>query len=151
MKAMLLALVATLGVAGAVAPPAGSSDATTERYLATEVWHSFADIGKVSPSSGGPSDVDVAQLRLSTPDGRRAGVANGYSVNLRRPYVFTHWTATLSRGTLTLEGVMSNAPRAGSQWLAIVGGSGRYEGAHGTVTVSDAGPRRTLAVVRFAR
>lgn len=151
MKGMLLALVATLGIAGTLATPAGSSGATTERYLATEVWHSFADIGKASASSGGPTDVDVAQLRLSTPDGRGAGVANGYSINLRRPYVFTHWTATLSRGTLTLEGVMSGAPKAGPQRLAIVGGTGRYEGAHGTVTVSDAGAGRTLAVVRFAR
>jgi hypothetical protein len=151
MKRMLLTLVATLGAAGILAPPAGSSGWTTERYYANEVWRSFADVGKANPSSGGPADLYVSQLRLTTLDGRRAGIANGYSVELRRPYVFGHWTSSVAQGTLSLEGAMSQAPTAGPQRLAIVGGSGRYEGAHGTVTVTDAGPDRSLAVVRFAR
>ena len=151
MRRMLLTLAATIGIAGTLATPAGSNDWTTERYYASEVWHSFADVGKASPSSGGPADLYVSQLRLTTLDGRRAGIANGYSIRLRRPYVFEHWTASVAQGTLTLEGAMSQAPTAGPQRLAIVGGSGRYEGAHGTVTVTDAGSDRSLAVVRFAR
>jgi len=148
---MLLTLVATLGVAGTLAAPAGSGGWTTERYYTEEVWHSFADVGKANPSSGGPADLYVSQLRLTTLDGRPSGMANGYSIDLRRPYVFSHWTATMAQGTLTLEGSMSQATNAGPQRLAIVGGSGRYEGAQGTVTVSDAGSGRSLAVLRFVR
>ncbi len=151
MRSTLFTLAAMLGVAGTLATPAGSSGWITERYYTNEVWSSFADIGKANPSSGGPADVSVSQLRLSTRDGRRAGIANGYSVNLRRPFVFTHWTAVLARGTLTLEGSVSEAAKAGPQQLAIVGGSGRYDGAYGTITVTDAGAGRSLAVVRFAR
>jgi hypothetical protein len=148
---MLLTLVATLGVAGTLAAPAGSGGWTTERYYTNEVWHSFADVGKANPASGGPADLYVSQLRLTTVDGRRSGIANGYSIDLRRPYIFSHWTATMAQGTLTLEGAMSQAPNAGPQRLAIVGGSGRYDGVHGTVTVSDAGSGRSLVVVKFLR
>ena len=151
MKGLLLMLTALTGAAALYAAPAGSSDLVTERYYARETWSSFADLGPANPGRRGPADVVVSRLRLTTPDGVKAGLAHGYAVGLRRPYVFSHWTAFLATGTLTLEGVSADSPAAGPQDLTIVGGSGEYRDAHGTVTASDAGTRGTLVVLRYAR
>ena len=150
MKGLLLLVAVTFGIGAMDAAPAGSSDPVTERYYAIETWSSFADLGRANPGRGGPADLSVSRLRLETPEGVRAGAAHGYVVGLRRPYVFSHWTAVLPNGTLTLEGATSGARGSGPQDFAIVGGSGDYLGAHGTVTASDAGKRGTLVVVRYA-
>lgn len=149
MKTMLL-LVATVG-AVAFTYAAGSSaesDAwTTERYVTTETWHAFADVGK--RDNGGPDDIYAAQQDLKTPDGQPVGVVNGYGVNLHPPYVFFHWTATLHGGTLTLESAINL--RTKTSVYPIDGGTGRYAGARGTVTLTDAGFKGTLVTVRYRR
>ena len=94
----LLAFAATLY---ATASTAASPAWTTERYYTLETWHAFADVGK--KDDGGPADIYAAQQALKSTDGATVGVVNGYGVNLHPPYVFFHWTATLTGGTLTLE------------------------------------------------
>ena len=149
MRTMLL-LVATVG-AVAVAYAAGSSAAsntwTTEHYVTTETWHAFADVGK--KDNGGPDDIYAAQQDLKTPDGQQVGVVNGYGVNLHPPYVFFHWTATLHGGTLTLEGAINL--KTDPAVYAIEGGTGRYTGARGTATLTDAGSKGTLVTIRYQR
>ena len=150
MKRLLLttavAGVAALGAAAAL--PAGGDGIVTERYYAVETWRSIADSGRPNPGRPGPGDVYVSRQRLTALDGTRAGTAHGYLVGLRAPYAFSHWTASLPSGTLTLEGTLRPWSKA-SQRLVIVGGTGGYDGAQGTVAVSDAGTNGMLAVVRY--
>lgn len=149
MRTMLL-LVATLGavaVSYAATSAAAPNAWTTEHYLTTETWHAFADVGK--RDNGGADDIYAAQQDLKTPDGRSVGVVNGYGINLHRPYVFFHWTATLHDGTLTLESAVDL--KQSSSVYPIEGGTGRFAGARGTVTLIDAGSKGTLVTVRYRR
>jgi hypothetical protein len=149
MKPLIATVLVALGFAAA--PPATASETaaarpwTIERYYTHEVWHSSADVGTTNP---GPADVYVSQRRITTPLGNAVGIANGFAVNLRKPYVEFHWTANLPEGTLVLEGAVSLRAKA-PQHLAIVGGTGAYDGTRGTVTVTDAGKKGSLAVVRY--
>ncbi len=147
MRAALL-LTAALGavaVTSAAQSAAAPGSWTTEHYMAKESWHAFADVGR--QDNGGPGDIYAAQQRLTTPDGRAIGVVNGYGVNLHPPYVFFHWTATLDGGTLTLDGAVDL--KAKSSVYPIEGGTGRYAGARGTVTLTDAGSNGSLVTVRY--
>ena len=149
MKTMLL-FIATLGVAAATyvaRSSAASNTWTTEHYVTKETWHAFADVGK--KDNGGPGDIYTARQKLTTPDGHEVGTVNGYGVNLHPPYVFFHWTATLPGGTLTLEAAVNL--RAKSTVYPIEGGTGRYVGTRGTVTLTEAGSKGTLATVRYQR
>ena len=110
-------------------------------------WHAFADVGK--KDNGGPADIYAAQQTLNGTDGARVGVINGYGINLHPPYVFFHWTATLTGGTLTLESAVNLKNKTAS--YPIEGGTGRYAGARGTVTLTDTGRKGTLATVRDRR
>jgi hypothetical protein len=142
----LAAVAATAAVIYATASSASPNAWTVERYYSNETSHVFADIGA---KGAGPADVYVAQQSLRSTGGEKVGVVNGYGVNLHRPYVFFHWTAALDAGTLTVEGAVDL--RRDVQVYAIVGGTGRYAGARGTVTSSDAGKRGSLVVVRYER
>jgi hypothetical protein len=150
MKRLLLT-TAAVGLTVLVAPnalPAGGDGIVTERYYALETWSSIADNGRPNPGDTGAGDFHLSRQRLTTLDGTRVGTAHGYLVGLRTPYVFSHWTALLPKGTLTLEG----ATRVGTsvpQRFVIVGGTGGYDGARGTVSVSDAGKMGSLAVARY--
>lgn len=149
MRTMLL-LMATAG-AVVVTYAAGSAAApsawTIERYATKETWHAFADVG--TKDNGGPDDIYAAQQKLTTEDGQQVGVVNGYGVNLRPPYVFFHWTATLNGGTLTVGGAVDLKSRTAV--YPIEGGTGRYVGARGTVTLADGGANGTLVTVRYRR
>jgi hypothetical protein len=140
------AFAATLTVY-ATASTAAAPTATVERYSTAETWHVFADVGK--KDNGGPADIYVAQQTLRTPDGTPVGEINGYGVNLHPPYVFFHWTASLPGGSLTVEGAVDVSRKTAV--YAIEGGTGRYSGARGTVTVADTARKGTLVTVRFNR
>ena len=139
-----LAVAATLY---ATTSTAASPAWTSEHYYTHETWHAFADVGK--RDNGGPDDIYAAQQTLGNTDGTTAGVINGYGVNLHPPYVFFHWTVTLAGGTLTLESAI-DLKNTGSAY-PIEGGTGRYAGARGTVTLTDAGDKGTLATIRYRR
>jgi hypothetical protein len=140
----LLALAATLY---ATASTAASPAWTTERYYSHETWHAFADVGK--KDNGGPADIYAARQALESTGGATVGAINGYGVNLDPPYVFFHWTATLTGGTLTLESAIDLRNKTST--YPIAGGTGRYAGVRGTVTLTDAGDKGTLATVRYRR
>ena len=147
MKTMLLILAT--GAAIAVTYAAGSTAApngwTTEHYLTKETWHAFADVGK--NDNGGPDDIYAAQQVVKNQSGQQVGVVNGYGINLHPPYVFFHWTANLHGGTLTLESAINL--KTNPSTYPIEGGTGRYAGARGTVTLTDAGSKGTLVTVRY--
>lgn len=126
---------------------ASSTKWTVERYYTNETWHAFADVGE--RDNGGPNDIYAAQQALRSTDGEREGVVNGYGVNLHPPYVFFHWTATLGKGTLTLASAVNLQNK--TTVYPIEGGTGRYAGARGTVTLVDADKKGSLVTVRYQR
>jgi hypothetical protein len=129
------------------ASSAGPASWIVERYYVSETWSSFADIGK--KDNGGPGDVYTSQQSLTATDGHHVGVVNGFGVNLRKPYVFFHWTASLDGGTLTIGGAIDLMDKRAT--YPIDGGTGRYAGTRGTVTITDAAKDRSMVVVRYER
>ena len=144
---LVLTTLAAAGTVYATTSTAAAPTWTVERYSTSETWHAFADIGK--HDNGGPDDVYVAQQTLKAVNGGSVGVINGYGVNLHPPFVFFHWTASLTGGTLTVEGAVNL--RKNTAVYAIAGGTGRYAGARGTVTLAEAGASGALATLRFTR
>ena len=144
LSAGMLVVAATLYAATSSAAPHAW---TVERYYTAETWRAFADIGK--KDNGGPDDLYAAQQSVKTLDGSTVGVVNGYGVNLHPPYVFFHWTATLPGGSLTIESAIDLKSKTAA--YPIEGGTGRYAGVRGTVTLVDAGDKGTLATVRYRR
>jgi hypothetical protein len=142
---LLIATVGVIAVGYAATTEAASNPWTTEQYFTQETWHSFADIGK--KDNGGPNDIYVAQQSLNTAAGRRVGSVNGYGVNLHPPYVFFHWTATLSGGTLTIASAIDL--KASPSVYPIDGGTGRYAGVRGTVTLTDGRSRGIRVTIRY--
>jgi hypothetical protein len=151
MKPIIALALAAVLAAVAIASATNSSAATpgwiVERYYTSETWSSFADVGK--KDNGGPGDVYTSQQSLKSLDGKRVGVVNGFGVNLHKPYVFFHWTAALGEGTLTVESAVDLMDKSAT--YPIAGGTGRYTGARGTITIADAGENRSLATVRYQR
>jgi hypothetical protein len=144
--ALGVAVLAIAAGAYAVASRATPGGTIVERYYTAETWSAFADIG--AKDNGGPGDVYTAQQSLKTLDGKTDGMVNGYGINLHKPYVFFHWTATRNDGsTLTLMGAVSLRDK--TTVFAIEGGTGRYDGARGSVTLTDAGKKGTLVTVRY--
>lgn len=129
-------------VAGAVTVLAApTAQPATERYYVSETWHAFSGI----PGKGKPTDIYTFQSALTTQEGKKTGMANGYAINLRPPFVAWSLTAIVPGGTLTLASVVNqeSKPRV----LVISGGTGRYLAARGTVRLTDAGDRGDLAIV----
>ena len=143
-------LIPALLVAGAAtyttASPAASPSWTTERYYTSETWNAFADVGA---KGAGPGDIYTSQQTLTSTAGKVVGVVNGFGVNLHKPYVYFHWTATLRDGKLAIASAINLKDRLAT--YPIEGGTGHYVGARGTVTLTDAGKNRSLAVVRYQR
>ena len=146
MRTMLLLVttLAAVAVSYAATSAAAPNAWTTEHYLTKETWSVFADVGK-----HGPDGIYAAQQDLRNTDGHEIGVVNGYGINLRRPYVFFHWTATLHSGALTLISAIDLKTKTAV--YPIEGGTGRYAGARGTVTVTDKGSKGSLVTVRYRR
>ena len=139
--AVVIALATMLIVGAVTAPAAPTTGPATERYYVSESWHAFSGI----PGKGKPTDIYTFQSALTTQKGKKTGTVNGYAINLRPPFVAWSLTAIVPGGTLTMASVVNqeSKPRV----LVISGGTGRYLGAGGTVTLTDAGDRGDLAVV----
>jgi len=144
---VILASALVLAVVYVASSSASSGDWTVERYYADETWHAFADNSK--KDNGGPGDIYAAQQTLKRTNGESVGVVNGYGVNLHPPYVFFHWTGTLGGGTLTMESAVNLRNKTIA--YPIEGGTGRYAGVRGTVTLTDAGKKGALVTVRYQR
>jgi hypothetical protein len=131
----------TTALSAGAAPAAPTTRTTTERYYVSETWHAFSG----TPGKGKPTDIYVFQSTLTTRAGKKTGMVNGYAINLRPPFVAWSLTASVPGGSLTMASIVNHAnkPRV----LVISGGTGRYLGATGTVSLTDAGKHGDLAVV----
>jgi hypothetical protein len=143
--ALLVAAAAAIAVSSVTGSAAAPTVWTTEHYVTKETWHAFADVG--TKDNGGPDDIYAAQQTLKSTDGHVVGVVNGYGVNLHPPYVFFHWTATVRGGSLTLASAIDLSAK--TTVYPIEGGTGRYAGARGTVTLTDDGSKGSLVTLRY--
>jgi Allene oxide cyclase barrel like domain len=96
----------------------------------------YVDIGSAGPGVG---DLLVFQDQLLR-DGKRVGVEGGsctVTAVLRNGFQ-THCvgTASLPAGQIAFQGLVTNAP---DKHMAVVGGTGRYRGAGGDVTLVELG------------
>jgi hypothetical protein len=96
----------------------------------------YVDIGSAGPGVG---DLLVFQDQLLH-DGKRVGVEGGsctITAVLRNGFQ-THCvgTASLPAGQIAFQGLVTNAPE---KHMAVVGGTGRYRGAGGDVTLVELG------------
>ena len=147
--AVPLVVAAVLVVGNLVAPlgaaTSSASSTTTERYYVKGTWHAFSRVAR----NGRPTDILALQSDVTTTKGEHAGAVDGYGLNLRPPMVAWSITATLTSGTLVLEGAYPLS--GGDRRLVIVGGTGSYDGVRGFVTLTDAGSRGDLATLTIER
>jgi hypothetical protein len=141
---LLLVVAASLPAVLVAQSHASSTGWTTKRYYSHQTSHYFADIGT---KGGSPDDIYVSQQTLTDTSGKTVGIVNGYGVNLHKPYVFFHYTGVVGKGSITLEGAVNL--KHTEQVYGILGGTGAYTGARGTVTISDAGKHGSLVVIRY--
>ncbi len=132
------AALATALIAGAVtAPAAPTTRSATERYYVSETWHAFSG----TPGRASRPTSTRSRARSRPKAGKKTGMVNGYAINLRPPFVAWSLTATVPAAPLTMASTVNqeSKPRV----LVISGGTGRYLGAGGTVSVDGRGrPRR---------
>ena len=128
----------------AVAPAVAAERALTIRLIQTRVSQQTLDVGPRGRSLG---DVSVATHELrraaanaDTPTGSRIGNSSVAATVLDRRASSVVSTASLSRGTITSGGVTRRVLGA----LAVLGGTGDYANARGTVRVKRLSPTRSL-------
>lgn len=145
LPAAILALLAPAAVAlGGGSTKARSASARTMTFAAHDEPGNFAleDLG--AKSSGGPDIGDVLALTQTlTSHGRRAGLLHltAIGVDHRRHLTQGTGTVTLARGTISIAGIVPQSPEFS---IAVVGGTGAYTGAKGTLTVTT--PRRASEI-----
>jgi hypothetical protein len=140
--------------AGALAAAGGGGLASAQdgpevlKLTSVEQHCASADNGRRGDSLG---DLDACRGLLRNGNGARAGRAHWTCVYLGSTRAGSDCSAVvnLRGGTLQAAGVLSHTSPQ-SEW-AITGGTGRYAGARGTVTLRQASPTRTRAVITLLR
>ena len=143
-----LALIAVLA-AGAFAvsrSSAGTAGATKLVFIAHDEPGNvaFADLG--AKSKHGPDIGDVlAFTQTLVAQGKPAGVVHlaAIGVDHRRHLTQATGTVVLAKGTIAVSGVV---PQSHLFSLAVVGGTGTYADAHGTLTVRTPAHTSTITV-----
>jgi hypothetical protein len=141
MKPLLIAAAATAALAGSTligSAGAQTTPATLELVqLEREVRTGFVD----NPPRRRESAGDVFTIRGPVRDasGRRAGRAEAVFTQTARRSSLGNATFVLSGGRLMTSGIVDGGT---TDTLAVVGGTGAYEGAAGTVRITE-GRRRT--------
>ena len=125
-----------------VVPPAVASERVeTIQFVRTLTTTSVADVGRKGPSIGDIT-VELHELRRSvdsvgTPTGPQVGVHSVTTTRLGATARNVLGTVTLPGGTITAGGVGAGAPGT----LAILGGTGIYAGARGTLGAASLSQR----------
>jgi hypothetical protein len=146
------ALVASLAVALAAAGPAAGLDRPLTIRLVSSLV-SLREIDAAPKGSAGPGDgiSTVSRLRNGVVQfGRKKNAVVGTDrarLTLQRDgSLRISGTATLPGGTIRFDGSVS-AGQARTVVIQVVGGTGRYENAKGTVAVTDLDDRGTAVNV----
>lgn len=142
MKPLLIAAAATAALAGSTligSAGAQTTPATLELVqLERDVRTGFVD----NPPRRRESAGDVFTIRGPVRDasGRRAGRAEAAFTQTGRRSALGAATFVLAGGRLMISGIVDGG---GTDTLAVVGGTGAYAGAAGTVRITE-GRRRTV-------
>ena len=139
--------LASLGAAGA-AFASSSSPRATDRVQVLRLHADFAAAANNSAGHGGPGDVLAALFAIRTPSGARAGKESVSLVAIPRHQQLAHSTFVLNGGQIDAMG--SVAETATRFTVAIIGGTGIYEGITGQIRnmESSSGIDLTFYIIR---
>ena len=147
--AVVALTIAGVSLASRSAPSAahGKADSGEQRYLDVTTASAFVDVDK----SGGPSAGDefVFNDQLKSPDGSQTlGTVQGSCVltDLSEHPSLSRCssTATFGDATINADGL---SPAEGPFKFAITGGTGRYDQAHGEVTIQSQTDSRSTVTI----
>lgn len=156
-----LSAAAALAAGGAILVPTSSGQSELPDVLTLEMRHREAKISFVDEaprmrsrrSSESPGDTVIARGRLRTPAGASAGrvhsefvVTGGKSPRTTEQAI---GTLVLSDGQIAIHGAFANTG-SDTDVIAIVGGTGRYNGAKGHAEIVTSRSAVTF-ILRFAR
>lgn len=144
--------VAVVGVGSAPAVAHGQAR-NTLRLVATETQSQDLDLGASGPSLGDQHVISEVLSQNGTQVGKSGVVCTVTAI--APPYEVStfHCVATLSLrgGQITLQGLLEvqgqNDP--GPFTVAITGGTGRYNGAHGAAVVRSVSATQSVYTLRF--
>jgi hypothetical protein len=125
----VLALLATLALAGALAVPASAAPRRTIRVVEHALTDTTTDTGAAGDSVG--DILTFANPVFDRADAKRAGSDQGYCIRVvvGAAYECT-WTTFLAGGQIVVQGPFYDAK---DSTLAITGGTGRYRAVRGTM------------------
>lgn len=131
---------------GNSAAAAVASGATTLAFVATDIDgdHVTVDLGKKNPGQPDIGDI-VAFTQNLTEDGKDAGQVHVMAIGVDHEKHLSEATGTivLKNGSIQLAGVVAMEP---TFTLSVVGGTGDYTGATGTMAFDASGPDQTMKV-----
>jgi allene oxide cyclase len=125
----LLAVLATLTLAGALAVPASAAPRRTVRVVEHALTDTTTDTGAPGDSVG--DILTFANPVFDAADAKQVGSDQGYCIRVvaGASYECT-WTTLLKGGQIVVQGPFYDAK---DSTLAITGGTGRYRAARGTM------------------
>lgn len=74
---------------------------------------------------------------------KKVGTDQGYCVRLIGKTIECHWTLTLAKGQIMVEGPVGDGDNAPDTVLAVTGGTGAYRGARGDMLIHARDPKAT--------
>jgi hypothetical protein len=74
---------------------------------------------------------------------KKLGMDQGYCVRLIGKMIECHWTLTLAKGQIMVEGPVGDGENAPDTTLAVTGGTGIYAGAQGEMLIHARDPKAT--------
>ena len=145
--AAVLAGLASLGAAGA-AFASSSTPQANDHVQVLRLHADFVAAANNSAGHGGPGDVLAARFALRTPSGAKAGMESVSLVAIPGHQSLGHSTFVLNGGQIDAMG--SIADTATRFTVAIIGGTGIYEGVTGQIlnVESASGIDLTFHIIR---
>jgi hypothetical protein len=147
-RMLLVALCLGLGVSfGELRPSAAETGPAQIRVTARQISSSAIDLGRPGPSHG-DMQITAAQVYNVRVTPRPIGSYEVVCTTVRGISRSCQGTLVLPRGSVAVAGTMRHRPL---YQLAVVGGTGLYDNARGTFTVTRTGtnPTRDVIVVRL--
>jgi hypothetical protein len=153
-RRIVLFAVIVAGLMIGVAPSWAKDTPTVLRFLDVEEGGTFVDVdrsGGFEPTIGDQFiTIDGLYAWAGTKRGDRVGRAHVIGTIVSPATAVISATAVLRDGTVQVEGVLNFTSRVST--LAVTGGTGRYAGARGTLTVRNIGgdeSSRSSIVIRL--
>lgn len=144
---VVAAVVALVAAFVELRPSAAQTGPSQIRVTARQVESASIDLGRRGPSPG-DMQISAAQVFNVRVTPRPIGTWELVCTTVRGISRHCRGTVVLPRGNVIVAGTMRHRPL---YQLAVIGGTGLYDGARGTITVTRLGtnPTRDLLLVRL--